>query len=160
MSGYIYGIIGTAAVIGTLESLLPRSGKTRPYVRLVAALCLLCVIARPLGDFLSSLSGWLEEDLTSLTPDGAGRTQYEEILAGEVESVVRDELAEAVKDALATRFSVESCEVGVALRKEDGTLFVTRVVVTLMGRDVFRDPYAIEAYVSELLGCECITVIG
>lgn len=160
MSGYMYGIIGTAAVIGTLESILPRTGKTRPYVRLVAALCLLCVIARPLGDFLSTLSGWLENDLSTIVSDEAARDRYEEILAGEVESAVRDRLSEAVKEALADRFSVKSCDVGVALQTVDGTVSVTRVVVTLSGRDVFRDPYAIESYVSELLGCECITVIG
>lgn len=160
MNGYVYGIIGTAAVIGALESLLPKTGKTRPYVRLVAALCLLCVIVRPVGGFLSTLSDRLEDGFSVSEGTSEERTRYEEILTGQVESVVREELQEAVAEALAERFSIQSCEVGVALARREEGLAVTRVVVTLTGRDVFKDPYAVEAYVSELLGCECITVIG
>ena len=38
----------------------------------------------------------------------------------------------------------------------DGELEVVRVTVVLTGKSVLRDPYAIEAYISGLLGCECI----
>jgi hypothetical protein len=35
-----------------------------------------------------------------------------------------------------------------------------RVGVTLMGSDIFRDPYKIEEYIKNAFGCECITLIG
>ena len=160
MGQYVYGIIGAAAVIGVMESILPKSGRTRQYVRLITALCLLCLVVKPIGSFLESLPALLEDGMAGITEGVGVRDEYETILSGQIEAVVRDELCAAVREELSARFSIESCEAGATLTRTDGVLSVSRVVITLFGKDVFKNPYAIEEYFSDLLGCECIVTVG
>ena len=61
---------------------------------------------------------------------------------------------------MATRFSVNDCEVGVALAREGEELHLARVIITLSGKDVFKNPYTIEEHFATLLGCECVVVVG
>lgn len=160
MGQYIFGIIGAAAVIGVMESVLPKGGKTKQYMKLITSLCLLCLVIKPVGAFLDALPGHLSKGLGSLSESTAVRSEYEAILEGEITDTVRKQLCDAIESELADRFSVSNCEVGAALVRRDGVLTVTRVVITLMGKDIFKDPYAIEAYFGELLNCECIVTVG
>ena len=43
--------------------------------------------------------------------------------------------------------------------EEDGIAAPARVTVILSGGSIWKDPNAIEATVSALLGCECVTAI-
>lgn len=161
MGQYIYGIIGAAAVIGILESILPKGGKTAQYMKLITALCLLCLVIKPIGAVLDGLPDRLFDSMEGIVGEGeTARSEYEAILDGEITETVREQLCGAVEEQLATRFSVSNCEVGASLVRKDGALTVTRVVITLMGRDIFKDPYAIETYFGDLLNCECVVVIG
>ncbi len=160
MGQYVYGIIGAAAVIGVMESILPKGGKTKQYMKLITALCLLCLVIKPVGSFLDALPDLLAEGFEELSEGTAARDEYEAILAGEIEEAVRDQLCGAITGELSTRFSVSNCEVGVALSREDGALTVRRVVITLMGKDIFKNPYEIEEYFGALLDCECIVAVG
>ena len=161
MGEYVLGIIGAAAVIGIMENIVPQNGKTKSYMRLITALCLLCLVVKPLGSMLDSLPA-LVADATEQIAEGseAARDEYEKILEGEITDTVREQLSAAIESELETEFKVQNCEVGVALVRVDGELRIQRAVITLMGRDIFKDPYAIEEHFGELLGCECVVVIG
>lgn len=160
MGQYVYGIIGAAAVIGVMESILPKGGKTKQYMKLITALCLLCLVIKPVGAFLDALPDLLEEGFADLSDTTAARGEYEAILEGEIADAVRGQLCDAVASELSTRFSVSNCEVGAALERTDGALTVRRVVITLMGKDIFKNPYEIEEYFGALLDCECIVTVG
>ena len=161
MGEYVLGIIGAAAVIGIMENIVPQNGKTKSYMRLITALCLLCLVVKPLGSVLDSLPA-LFAGATEQIAEGseAARDEYEKILEGEITDTVREQLRAAVKSELESKFKVENCEVGIALGRVDGELRVQRTVITLMGRDIFKDPYTIEEHFGELLECECMVVIG
>ena len=160
MGGYIYGIIVAAAVVGMAEALLPSGKKTRQYVRLMAALCLLCLALRPVSTFLSVLPERLLDGLSDITGEETAQSSYQSILEGEIRETVRAELEKAIRKDLAERFSVEHCDVGIALASHEGALSVERIVITLTGTDIFKNPHTIEEYFSELLDCECLAVIG
>ena len=160
MGQYVYGIIGAAAVIGVMESVLPKGGRTRQYMRLITALCLLCLVVKPIGTFLDALPALLSQSMEGITEGVGSRDGYEAILEGQIEGVVRDELCAAVREELSSRFFVSECEVGISLVKGDGTLAVSRVVIALFGKDIFKNPYAMEEYFGDLLGCECIVTVG
>ena len=161
MEGYILGLVGAAAVVGIVESLVPPNAKTKRYVQLVTALCMVCLIVKPLASVASVLPDFFTEAIGEVTGDEqAARGEYEAILEGEITETVRNELVAAIGARLTERFRVTRCEVGVSLERVDGELRVGQVVVTLMGKDIFKDPYAIEDYLSDLLGCECIVVVG
>ena len=161
MGEYILGIIGAAAVIGIMESILPQNGKTKQYMRLITGLCLLCLVIKPLGTVLDALPTLFSEATENLAEtENAARTEYEQILDGEITDTVRDTLRDAIMSELSTRFGVKNCEVGLSLICVEGELRVERAVITLMRTDIFKDPYAIENYFSDLLECQCVVVVG
>ena len=155
------GIIGAAAVIGIMEGILPQNGKTKQYMRLITGLCLLCLVIKPLGSVLEALPTLFAQATEDLAEsENAARAEYERILDGEIADTVRDTLRDALKSELVTRFGVKNCEVGLSLARVQGELRVSRAVITLMGADIFKDPYVIENYFSDLLECQCIVVVG
>ena len=160
MNSYIPGIVGAAAVIGVMESILPKSNKAGAYLKLVTSLCLLCLVLRPVGAFLDALPSRLSVGLDGIMGDEDEQAEYRAILEGEVLAVVREALAEELSHRLAERFSVTDCEIGTSLTRVDGAYALDRVVITLTGRDIFKNPHAIESYVTEQFGCECTVVIG
>ena len=161
MEGYILGLVGAAAVMGIVESLVPQNGKTKHYVRLITALCMICLIVKPMTEMAEVLPDFFAEAIEGVADnEDIARSEYEAILEGEIVDTVRKELATAIQNELATRFNVTHCEVGVSLVGINGELRAEQVVVTLMGKDIFKDPYAIENYLSHLLSCNCIVVVG
>jgi len=162
LNQYIIGLLGAAAVIGIMENLLPPGAKTAAYIKLIAALCLLCLAIRPVASALDSLPKIVTGRVEELAEGGeaAAEEEYKNILKGQLESVVREQLADAVKRQLAEKFRVTSCEVGVSLRESEAGMEPVRLMITLMGKDIFKDPYAIEAYFGDLLACECTVVVG
>ena len=149
MSAYVYGIICAAIAIGVTESLVPESAKTRPYLKLIFGLALLLVIVRPIGELVSFLPQ-IGSDLSSELFDG---TEYSEIADEALGKAYRD----GIEAELERSFGLSDFEVGVAIGENRRP---ERIVVTLMGKDVFRNPYKIEEHLMGAFGCECITVIG
>ena len=149
MSAYIYGIICASAAIGVAELLVPESAKTRPYLKLIFSLALLLVIVKPLGE------------LAQMLPSFGDMIFDEKFESDEYAKIADEQLCEAyregIKKALCKNFSLSNFDVGVIMGGERKPL---RVAVTLMGEDIFRNPYKIEEYVSGAFGCECIVVIG
>ncbi len=159
MNGYLSSVIGVALCVGLLEELLPGESQSRAYIRLLTALCILAVMIAPLGRFLSSLPSLFEE--LELREEVVVGDPYGEIVKGTVEEAVREGLVAAVKQELAARFSVNSerAEVGI-LFHEGGEAIPSRIIITLYGKDIFKDPYKIEEYFGDMIGCECLVVIG
>ena len=154
------GIIGAAAVIGIVESIAPHNAKTAGYMKLITSLCLLCVVIKPLSGAVTQIPALFEKMTEAVAEDGEARREYEEILQGEMEEAVRGGLSDGLREQLRSQFGIENCEIGIALERTDGTFHVTRVIITLTGKDIFRNPHTVEAYVKELFECECVVVIG
>ena len=161
MGTYIYGIVGAAAVIGIMESILPRGGKTGAYMKLITSLCLLCLVVKPVGAVLRDLPDLLAGKTEAfLSASEAEEEEYRAILDGQIEATVKEQLQAAVREELFEEFSVENCDVGVVLEKSEDGWRVVRVAVNLTGRDIFRDPYAIETHLGTLLDCDCTVTVG
>lgn len=158
MGSYLVGVIGVALCVGILEEILPGGSGNRAYLRLLTGLCILAVMVAPLGALLGSLPGLLE-DISISEAEGEG--EYDKILQGTVQEVVREQLREAILGSLSSEFSVDcnNAEVGILFGNgEDMSL--SRVVITLRGKDILKDPYEIEEYFGTLLGCECRVLAG
>lgn len=149
MSGYIYGLICASAAIGIAELVIPENAKTRPYLKLILGLALLLAVIRPLGE----LGRMLPELGESLISNEAPAEDYSGI-SGEA---LADAYRSGISADLRQSFGLESFEVGVML---DGEYRPRRVTVTLMGKDIFRDPYKIESRIEGAFGCECVVVLG
>ena len=149
MSAYVYGLICASLAIGIAELLIPEGAKTAPYLKLVCALVLLVATVKPLGQ------------LADLVPDFGDKIFEHEFETDEYEKIADEQLAEAykvgIKAALTEQFGLNDFEVGVLMGEDRKPL---RVAVTLMGSDIFRDPYKIEEYIKKAFGCECVTLVG
>lgn len=158
MGEYILSVVGAAFCVGLLEELVPNEFGTKAYLRLLTGLCVLAVMIAPMGRLLSSVEDLFFEIVEI---EECGENEYERILKESLGETVRSELAAAVKRDLAERFGVknEGTEVGIQLGGEGG-LSVTRLIITLKGGDILKNPYEIEDYFGELLECECRVIVG
>lgn len=160
MGEYMIGVAGAALCVGVLEEILPDSYGSKAYVRLLTALCLLLLILAPVGRVLRALPEAFESLSGELEEEGEA-APYEEILKQELAQTVQNEISEAVKRELATRFGVNGSKTDVGVLLSGGESFtVSRLVITLRGVDILKDPYEIEAYFSRLLSCECAVIVG
>lgn len=158
MGEYILGVVGVAFCVGLLEELLPGEYGSKAYVRLLTGLCLLAVMIAPVGRFLRALPD-IFADLSAF--EEAEENPYEQILSESLGEAVRERLVRAVKEDLAERFGVtsERTDVGIML-DDEGTLAVSRLVITLRGSDILKNPYEIEEHFGRLLSCECVVIVG
>ena len=149
MSGYIYGIICASLAIGVAESLVPESAKSRPYLKLIFGLAMLLVMVKPLGELVTRLPDFSAE----LFEESFEGDSYAEI----AEAQLGEAYEKGIAADLGATFGLSDFEVGVLMGAERKPL---RVTVTLMGKEIFRNPYKIEEHVSTAFGCECVVVIG
>lgn len=161
MRQYIMNVVGVAILAGVIDQLLPEKGKLRGHVRLLCGLCLLLVMVAPLGRALAALPALFEDGMAAIEDAGGEAGKYDKILEGTVKDAVRQELSFALTQKLEKEFGVNAETVKIGISFEDGEpLRLKKVLVTLTGKDIFRNPYTIEETLSSLLGCECVVVIG
>ena len=149
MSGYIYGVICASLAIGVAEILVPENAKSRPYLKLLFGLALMLVIVKPLGGLISSL------------PELSNELFESELDADEYAEIADEQLSEAYGKGIAANleesFGLSDFEVGVLVGEDRRP---ARVTVTLMGKEIFRNPYKIEEHVSRAFGRPCVVVVG
>ncbi|HHT53921.1 MAG TPA: hypothetical protein GX011_03175 [Clostridiales bacterium] len=158
MREYLMSVIGAALLVGVVGMIIPAGAGEglKRHVGLVGSLCVLCILISPATKVLGTLSefseggwsGWFEESGEEYS------RKYSDFLL----SVGKENIERGIVALLGEKFGIpeSECSVTAEVRERDGELEVVRVTVVLTGKSVLRDPYAIEAYISGLLGCECI----
>ncbi|MBQ9079790.1 MAG: stage III sporulation protein AF [Clostridia bacterium] len=163
MREYLMNVIGASLLVGVISILAPEGegGGLRRYVSFIGALCVLALLISPLGELISYLGGLSEDSFDALTGESEARENYENRYNEYLLSLGKENVAVGVIQLLEERFDIPSdeCHVKVSAEERDGELYIENVTVILSGKSLFRNPYEIEKYISELLGCEC-TVIG
>ena len=161
MRQYVMNVVGVAILAGVIDQLLPEKGRLRGQVRLLCGLCLLLVMIAPIGRALAALPDLFENGMAAIEDANGETAEYDRILEGTVKEAVRQELAAALAERLEKEFGVNAETVRIGISFEEGEpLRLKKVLVTLTGKDIFRNPYTIEESLSSLLGCECVVVIG
>jgi hypothetical protein len=160
MLNYILSVVGVALCVGILEEMLPSSYGSKAYVRLLTGLCLLAVMIAPVGNVLRAIPDALEQMAQWDEGEEEGG-RYEEILKGSMSGAVRDTIKTAVREDLSEKFGVNAEKTDVGISFEEGEeICVKRMVITLRGVDILKNPHEIEDYFERLLSCECVVVSG
>lgn len=159
MGEYLISVIGAALIGGVITAALPDSGgggALKKYVGFIASLCVLCIIISPamkaldvVSEFFDGgLDGWLEEHGQS----------YEDQYYGYLASYGKENAEEGIRELICREFSIdpENCHISAEVSESDGKLGLDRIKVILSGSAVFKNPYEIEEYLSDLFECECI----
>lgn len=159
MKGYFLSLLGASFAVALVGLLAPDdSGKMSKSVRLMTSLFLICVIAAP----LPSLIHRLPEVFTAAEEIGnADSDRYSEEAARALEGASRTYFASALTQLLETRFSLREGDVRCSIRWAENTsdAIPERVTVILSGSAIWKDPAEIEAFLHDLLGCECVSAI-
>ena len=156
MKRYFLSVILVALVGGICEELLPEDGALRPHLRLVTAICVLALLVLPGREMLAGIGSFLERvDLDGiLSSESESLRDYEEILEDALSRFSREEAERSLQGLLEERFDLQrgSCRVEITLG-EDGS--PERVLVTLSGFSMLKDPREIAQVVLDRLGCPC-----
>ncbi len=161
MREYLMSVICAALAVGVIGVLMPddEGGGLRRHVGLIGALCVVAILISPAHHLLDFLGGLSERDWAADTEQDV--EQYESEYSKYLTSLGERELAEGLATLICDNFDIspEQCHVNAKIGQYDGQAVAEQVTVILSGTALLRDPYAIEEFVSELLGCRC-TVVG
>ena len=162
MKEYIISVI-TVAVVGSVVSVLSPEGEgggIARHTRLLFGLCVIFVCFSPIKDAII----WMRElDIDAILPEEEqNASEYESIFNGTYAEVEVDNLKEGIKGVIEDKFGLDPLcvEVSVKLSEQGDVRILERVVITLYGSAIWADTGRIEQYLSSLLGCEIVTVIG
>ena len=159
MTNYLYALllVSLAAAIAGILSPEGERGGILKHVRLLSSLLLVFVIILPLktgfSDLVSLGEGefpfpeWIE------APDSEDQSELQE----QLDRLSQEYFGQTLTERLEGQFSIASGEVRCIVRWNGTT--PTLVTVVLSGKAIWKDPEAIEAFVSGLVGCECQTAI-
>ena len=162
MKAYLLTVIW-AAVAGTLAELMgDDEGGGGKILRLFTGLMILSVVVSPLRGLLAGgADAWIDR-LRGVYDDARADAAEAEIYARHTLAFIREmgesEGAAAVANLVAENFflSEDSCRAEVELVEHEGEFSLSAVRIILSGRGALTDPYAVEAYLKDLLGCDVI----
>lgn len=155
MREYIFSIIGASVIAAVVTLFLPEGKEISKYVKLLVSLAVICVIVNPFGNSAGRLeiSEWFSSLIPEQSEDG------EEKYYGVLTEIGERELEKKLCALVCEKFSIAEgdIEITAEAHEENGVLTLDRIAVGLYRAAVLKDPYEIEAYVSELVGCACET---
>lgn len=160
---YLLSVIGAslfAALIGILTPKGEGDGIGK-HMRLLTSFFLICVLISPLKNVTQALSGWISGDVVFPWEEENLESDYREQMDAAIESASKEYFTNTLTETLRAQFSMESGSVRCQVKWESAgaELRPSRVTVILSGASIWKNPEHIENFVSDLLGCECVTAI-
>lgn len=162
MKEYLLSVIAAALFAAMIWILSPAgSGKgISAHLRLACALFLLCILLSPLKNALSNVKNWINGGFEEALPPATDKEEYAHIMEEAMNASSKTYLSELLIHRLENEFSIPSGDVRCVMQWENANgARPVRVSIILSGNAIWRDPKDIEAYVEDLLGCECVSAI-
>lgn len=162
----LYGLIAAAVAATLVELIAPQGegGRLGGQVRLVAGLCILIALIQPLREGITILRAMAEGELSEMLPDVElpPQEEYDSVWADTLVGMGEQEVESWVAGVLEREFRIDSDNhrVQVICETDDGALCVQEVRIALWGAAIWKNPHAIEVYVSERLSCPCTVSVG
>ena len=164
MKGYIFSLLGAAIIAGIAEVVVPagEGGGLKKQIRAVSSLIILCVIIAPAGKRIDFDFDSIADAIFGDFEEGGDYQKYEDIMKDGLTAAGLKNIESGLAVLLSDRFGVPEGECEVRAFAEGGgdDAYLSKVVIELSGGSIFKNPYEIEDYVSELLDCECAVTIS
>lgn len=163
MKTYLLTLIAASLIVALIGILSPdgEKGGIAKHMKLVTSLFLVCVLIAPLQTVIEGLQSLIDGSFEIIGTEN----DYEEDYRAEMESTLdhasTSYFTEMLTQTIAEQFSISPsdlrCEV--AWQTDGDGLTPSGVTVILSGKAIWQDPKAIANFVTELIGCECVTAI-
>lgn len=162
---YVYALILTAVAAAVVELMIPE-GKLSGTVKGAVGLCLLLALLNPIKEGVAVIRQMADGEISPpwTGEDAPDAENYQDVLRDELAALGEKEVSAWVSDTLRDTFGIavenHTCTVTMTVEEDGITPAVGHVTVVLSGVAIFENPHAIEAYISERLGCTCAVAVG
>ncbi len=163
MKEFLHSIIIAAITISLFNQLLPIGRGFEKYARFVGMLVLATLILSPVINMIKGFDEYFFIDIRDDIADieNGGNNEYSELLNGYLTEYSTEQFKLEIKEILLNNYGIpgEECEILIDTKIDSGQLRVDKMQILLSGRSIFKNPYEIEYYFTELVGCECSVLI-
>ena len=144
--------------------LVPESSgdRLRGQIKLVTALCVLCIAIAPLAGLLKDIGGSDFDFFSKYTDKEDLEMQYEDIFKDSVGRYTAQDVARRSEELVCEKFGLdeEDLSIRASVSELEGRLSVDSATVMLYSGAIMTDPREIAEYLESLLECECEIVYG
>lgn len=162
MEAYIISLIATTMIASLVGILTPKGdGGIAKHLRLLIALFLVCVLISPAKEAIQRIAEFANGNWESIWENESIEESYREELNESLQGTSKDYFLQMLVQTLEREFSLENGTVRCRVEWNEGEadLRPTCVTVILSGTSIWKDPHAIESYVTTLLDCTCMVAI-
>ena len=163
MEGYLIALLSTALGITLVSILTPEGsgGGIAKHVRLLSALLMICILIIPFEKLIQNLRHLTTGDLSFPGIENPNENDANDQFQSTLDEASKQYFTQSLTQMIESQFAISSGDLRCVInwRQEADTAVPTKVTVLLSGSAIWKDPHQIEAFVTELIGCECITAI-
>ncbi len=164
MKEYLSSIIIISIAICIFELLAPNNENFIKYIRLIGALCIICVIISPLNLIQENLANNFLDDLKDKLTENSKEDlgdEYTNILNEYLNNHSIEAYNNQIKELLTNNFDIPNneCEVNTYTNFTNEKLTITEIQILLRGNSIFKNPYEIEEFITKICGVKCKVLI-
>ena len=162
MKSYLLSLLVTSLLLSVIGIIVPKGEREglAKHMRLVCALVWLCILISPL---LTLISDWqvFWDGLDASFSEDQAFDGYREQFDLALEESSRDYFCDMLTQTLEEHFEITPGDLRCRIQwaQSETGASPTRVTLLLSGKAIWKSPTEMEAFVSELLGCECVSAI-
>ena len=146
-----FSLVFAVAFVAATASFISYDGAKSRNMRAAVSIVLLLAVAHPIAEIASELAS---NGLPTFS-------DWEGDVEAEYEDVALDAFAEAIRELLSDRYSLDKDNFGIKIEGFDfKKMKADRIYVTLYGRATLCDPLAVERFINDYDLGECYAKVG
>lgn len=160
MGTYIISLLSASLAVAIIGILAPDGGVSK-HLRLFSSLFLICVLTVPVTNAIKHIQSLTNGDFDLSDFEESVESDLLEQMQSGMDESSKAFFLDSLSQMLASEFAISEGDVRCVAKwgEQDGNLYPQRMTVVLSGSGIWKDTAKIEQFVSDLLGCECITAI-
>lgn len=160
MHAYVTSMLAASLAVSLISILLPEGGIAK-HTKLITALFLICILVSPIKSLTGTLRALANGEHSLPEWSIPNREETENEMQSALDSASKTYFTQSLTQMLEKNFSIPAGEIRCSVQWEetDKEARPVHVTVILSGSAIWKNAREIEAYVEELLGCECATAI-
>ncbi|MBE6601631.1 MAG: hypothetical protein E7637_03890 [Ruminococcaceae bacterium] len=163
MKAYFISLLAAALALAAVGILFPEGdgGGISKHLRLTAALVWLCVLISPVcGAIQSVRDRWNNLFSLSFSKEEA-KKDYQDRFDEALQNASAEYFCDMLTQTLEAEFEITPGELRchVSWETENGELTPSKITLLLSGKAIWKSPHELEDFVTNLVGCNCVTAI-